>query len=38
MAVLLPDGKWQAFEMMLDNPEQKKAFLDGKVPPGVILI
>jgi len=35
---LLPDGKWQAFEMMLDNPEQKKAFLDGRVPPGAILI
>lgn len=38
MAVLKDDGSWQAFEMTLNNPEHKRAFLDGRVPSGVRLL
>lgn len=37
MAVLDRDGKWVAFTMDLGNPEHRRAFLDGKVPPGVAV-
>lgn len=35
MAVLDRDGKWVAFTMDLGNLDHRRAFLDGRVPPGV---
>ena len=34
MAVLNWRGKWQRFQMELSDEEQRKAFLEGRVPPG----
>jgi hypothetical protein len=35
MAGLDRDGKWVAFTMNLGDKEHRRAFLDGRVPPGV---
>jgi len=35
VAVLDPDEKWVAFTMDLGDLEHRRAFLDGRVPPGV---
>jgi hypothetical protein len=34
MAVLEGQNKWRAFEMRLEDPRQKRAFLEGRVPEG----
>lgn len=36
MAVLGPEGKWIAFEMDLGNKAHREAFLEGRVPVGVV--
>lgn len=36
MAVLNANGSWTAFEMDLGNDDHREAFLDGRVPVGVI--
>ncbi len=35
MAVLDGEDNWQAFEMRLEDPRQRQAFLEGRVPAGV---
>jgi len=36
MAVLDSNGKWVAFTMELGNPDHRRAFLDGRLPTGVL--
>ena len=38
MSVLDGRGMWQAFEMRLDDPMQKRAFLEGRIPPDAKLL
>ncbi|MFI5379756.1 MAG: hypothetical protein ACHRHE_10695 [Tepidisphaerales bacterium] len=38
MAVLNSDGQWTKFNMDLGNREQRRAFLEGRIPPKAKLI
>jgi hypothetical protein len=38
MAVLERGGVWKAFEMELSDPDQRNAFLEGRIPPRVRLL
>ena len=38
MAVLESNGNWTAFEMKLEDKNQREAFLEGRIPPGAKVL